>query len=218
MDTHSSRTLLWVKILIVAGMFLAGALLYPKLPDIITTHWGVSGQPDGWMPKAYGTWLLPGLTLLMTILFPIFSRLDPKQENYPLFARTWEIIQIAMIAMMAYIFAVQLYASIHPEASALVGRFILLGVGALFVVIGNYMGKIRQNFFVGLRTPWSLSDPEVWSRSQRFGGWMFVLGGLAFMAEAAIWKYEIPVFIAVITAVVVVPVVYSYVLYRQRKP
>jgi len=218
MDTPPSRTLLWVKILIVAGMFLAGALLYPRLPDMITTHWGVSGQPDGWMPKAYGTWLLPGLTLLMTILFPIFSRLDPKQENYPLFARTWEIIQIAMIAMMAYIFAVQLYASIHPEASALVGRFILLGVGALFVVIGNYMGKIRQNFFVGLRTPWSLSDPEVWSRSQRFGGWMFVLGGLAFMVEAAIWKYEIPVFIAVIIAVAVVPVVYSYVLYRQRKP
>ncbi|MDD5055315.1 MAG: SdpI family protein [Candidatus Peribacteraceae bacterium] len=217
MDARPSRPLLWVKILIVAGMFLAGALLYPRLPDLITTHWGISGQPDGWMPKAYGTWLLPGLALLLMILFPILSRLDPKHENYALFARTWEIIQIAIVAMMAYIFAVQLYASIHPEAATLVGRFIFLGMGALFVVIGNYMGKIRQNFFVGLRTPWSLSDPEVWSLSQRFGGWMFVFGGLAFMIEAAIWTYEIPVFIAVLLLVTVVPIAYSYLLYRARK-
>jgi uncharacterized membrane protein len=207
----------WVKYLVIIGMFVAGVILYPSLPADIPSHWGFAGNPDSWMPKEYGMWLLPGLTLVLAVLFPVLCYLDPKRENYRLFVRTWEVMQLSIIVMLAYIFAVQLYATLYPEANVLVGRFIVFGVGLLFVVLGNFMGKIRQNFFVGLRTPWSLSDPQVWQKSQRFAGWAFVLGGFLMLAEAFLWRAVPWLFFGIVAFVVVLPTVYSYLIFRRKK-
>jgi uncharacterized membrane protein len=78
------------------------------------------------------------------------------------------------------------------------------------------MGKVRQNYFVGLKTPWTLNDPEVWQKSQRFAGWMFVLAGLAFIIESVIWFAFLPVFVVAIFVMVVAPMAYSYVLSRDK--
>ena len=87
----------------------------------------------------------------------------------------------------------------------------------LFIILGNYMGKVRQNYFVGLKTPWTLNDPEVWQKSQRLAGWAFVLSGLIFIVESIIWIAVAYAFIGTIALVVIVPIAYSYLISRPKK-
>lgn len=206
-----------LQILMLLALFAAAAILYPQLPERVPTHWNFAGQVDQYSSKLFGTFLLPGVALLLSILFPIISRIDPKYRNYANFAHAWEVFQLAFVGFMAYLFAIQMYASFHPEASWLVGRAVMFGIGVLLILLGNYMGKIRQNFFVGLRTPWSLSDPEVWTKSQRFGGWCFVLGGLAIIVESILWKAITIVFLAILAFVILPPIVYSYLLFHWKQ-
>lgn len=211
-----SRIALYLQLALVGLSFLAVVLVYPRLPDMIPMHWGLEGSPDNWWPKTYGAWLLPSLMSVFVVLFPALQKMDPRSENYPEFAKSWAIIRTSIIAMLAYINAIVLYVTLNPAYNHLVGRFVTFGVGLLFIVLGNYMGKVRQNYFVGLRTPWTLADPEVWQRSQRFAGWAFVIAGLIISLESFIWIAAPHIFIATIIAVVVGPVGYSYILSRKK--
>jgi len=207
----------WLRWLLVLGTFAAAAILYPHLPDQIPTHWNFAGQPNQYSPKTYGAWILPGVMLLMVVLFPLLRRFDPKAENYAAFAHAWDVFQTAFVAFMAYIFVITMVATFDPSQSAMVGRYVVFGIGALFVIIGNYMGKIRQNWFIGLRTPWTLADPETWSKSQRFAGWMFVLCGLVAMAESLIWWHAAWVFFWAVALAVILPIVHSYLIFKGKK-
>ncbi len=217
MDSPRHPLLHWLRIVIVIGMFTLGAYLYPSLPDRVPTHWNFAGVADGFSSRPFGAFLLPCIGLLILILFPVLQKLDPKAENYTSFQGTWEILQLSIIAFMAYVYVIQLIATFDPSQSAMVGRYIVFGVGALFVLLGNFMGKIRQNFFIGLRTPWTLSDPEVWAKSQRFAGWTFVLGGLAIIVEAFFWRAVPVVFLVIVAGIVIASVGYSYVLFASAK-
>ncbi|MFH1077724.1 MAG: SdpI family protein [Patescibacteria group bacterium] len=208
--------MLAVRITLVVLMFIVGIGLYSSLPDVIPTHWGLEGEPNGWSPKTYGAWIMPLMSLAFLILFPILPKLDPKRENYVNFKKSWDVIQTALVAMMAYMFAVTNVVTFYPQYNGMVGRAVMLGIGFLFVILGNVMGKVRQNYFIGLRTPWTLNDPEVWQKSQRVAGWAFVLCGLAFILEAIVWVAILPVFIAMISALLVLPIVYSYLLTRKK--
>ena len=205
-----------LRFFIVAAMFIAGIALYQSLPDPMPIHWNFAGQPDDWGSKVWAAWLLPGLALLLTILFPIFAKIDPRHKNYEKFRKTWNGIQTAIVAFFGYMYGVMLYVLTAQADGELMGRFMLAGIGLLFVILGNYMGKVRWNYFVGLKTPWALDDPEVWQKSQRFAGWFFVLGGLVFLFEA--WWYQAfgLVFGITITSVVLIPTVYSYWVSRKK--
>lgn len=204
------------RLLLVAGMIIASLFLYPKLPDTIPTHWGINGQPDDWGSKAWAAWLIPGISIIFMFLFPFLAKIDPKSENYKKFSGPYEAIQTLLIGFMAFIFFLQYYFTFYPTKQALMTPIMLSAMGVMFIVMGNYMGKVRQNFFVGLKTPWTLADPEVWQKSQRFAGWLFVIAGIIFLIEAWLQLYLMPVFILMILAIVLVPTVYSYVLFRKK--
>lgn len=206
-----------LRVTLVALMFIAGVVLYPSLPNMIPTHWGFEGQPNQWSSKTWGTWIIPTMSFVFLILFPLLPKLDPKRENYKNFKKSWDVIQTSLVAMMAYMYAVTMYVTFYPEYNNLVGRAVMIGIGILFVVLGNVMGKVRQNYFVGLKTPWTLEDPGVWQKSQRFAGWMFVFAGLVFIIEAITWFAVMYVFFVVIAATVIAPIVYSYLLSRKKK-
>jgi len=217
-ENHNSlRIIRGVQFAMVAAMFIAGAILYARLPDVIPTHWGFDGKPNGWSPKSFGVWLIPGLSLFFMILFPILQRLDPKSQNYENFQKPWAIIQTSILGYLAYIYAVTMFVTFEPAYNAMVGRFVIFGMGILFVVLGNYLGKVRQNYFVGLRTPWTLDDPEVWQKSQRLAGWAFVLCGLVAIIESLIWIAVPYIFFSAVVLTVVVPIAYSYVLAKEKK-
>ncbi|MFA5129840.1 MAG: SdpI family protein [Patescibacteria group bacterium] len=204
---------------IVAGMFLFSIVMYSFLPDIVPTHWGPSGAADGFSPKGFGAFFAPILGLVIAFLFPIVQRMDPKRESYANFQHTWSMLQVGIISFFAYIHMITTFAAIHPWINAHIPNLIVSGMGVLFILIGNSMGKIEQNWFVGLRTPWTLSDPEVWRKSQRFGGLLFVLGGITVLILSLTVTSSIVLFVtfmSVILSASIIPIIYSYVLAKKK--
>ncbi|MCW1891688.1 MAG: SdpI family protein [Candidatus Uhrbacteria bacterium] len=204
---------------IVAGMFLFSIAIYNKLPDMVPTHWGLSGEADAFSPKAFGAFFAPVLGLAIAILFPVLQRMDPKRESYANFQSTWVRFQIGIISFFAYIHVITVLAGLSPWMSSHVAMFITSGMGVLFILLGNSMGKIEQNWFVGVRTPWALSDPEIWRKSQRLGGLLFVLGGIAILIVSLAIQSSIALFVTFITIILticIVPTVYSYMLAKKK--
>lgn len=204
-----------LQILVVLGMLIAGWVLFDKLPEQMPTHWNIAGEPDSWMDKNIAIYLFPAITFVIVLLFPILSRIDPRKDKYVLFRKPWLILQMAFVLFFAYIYFVSLYLALNPEVT--MTPFIFWGIGILFIVIGNYLGKVRHNYFVGIKTPWTLDNEEVWNKTQRVGGWAFMIAGLMIFTNGFIQWQLVPVMIAAIVIAAVIPIVYSYILYRKIK-
>jgi len=196
-------------------MFIVGAALYNALPDLVPSHWNIKGEIDSYLPKLTSIILFPAITLGLALLFPIVSAIDPKKEKYILFRKPWVVLQMSIVLFFAYLYFVTLYMAFNPAIPII--PFIFGGIGVLFVLIGNYLGKIRQNYFVGIKTPWTIDNEEVWNRTNRLGGWLFTIAGLIVFAEAFIQWQVVAVFIVAVVIAAVLPIVYSYVLFRHLK-
>ena len=191
------------------------AFLLPRLPDPVPIHWGPTGQPDNYAPRLIGSFLLPLTALGVYLLFLVIPVLDPKRANYEKFADTYHYWRIAFVLFMVFLQGITLY-SILIGDSRLNTNLVFIGVGLLFILIGNYMPRVRSNWFVGIRNPWTLSNQEVWRRTHRFGGQIFVAGGLAMMVVALISEeWQVAVLLGAIFAMAVIPNVYSYILFRR---
>lgn len=197
----------WITTLVlVAIAFLASAAVYDRLPDPVPTHWGLSGEADGWTPKPWGAFVLPLTMVALVALFAVLPRISPRGFRMDDFAGIWRGVVVGMSAFLLVVHGLALSAALgHDDA---VSRGIPLAIGALFVVLGNYLPKVRRNFFMGIRTPWSLAHEEVWARTHRFGGKLFVAGG--FVALIAGFFGWLTVVIAALLVASLVPAVYSY--------
>jgi uncharacterized membrane protein len=214
-ENNFSIPVLVLQLLIIAGMLVAGLVLYDSLPDQIPSHWNIAGEVDSYVNKDLGIYLFPGITLFMVILFPILSMVDPRREKYKTFKRSWYILQMAIVLFFAYMYAVTLYLTFHPEASMI--KFMFIGMGILFIVIGNCLGKIRQNYFVGIKTPWTLDNEEVWNKTQRMGGLAFLIAGLILLINAFIqWQLVASMIVAILIAAIW-PILYSYIVFKRFK-
>lgn len=201
------------KLLIVWVMFLVWGYFYTLLPNEVPTHWGPNGLPDAYGSKLLNVVLFPVLALFIVVIFPILSKIDPKKENYEKFGKSWEIIQFAIIWFFAYIYFVILYLSLYPTQS--ITPFMLFGLWTLFIILGNYFGKIRQNYFIGIKLPWTLSSEEVWNKTHRFSGKLFVISGIIFLINSFLQIYPIWVFIVSLIIIVLFPLVYAYMSYKK---
>src|SRR5688572_15403652 len=175
----------WIPLLIVAAAFLASALVYPRLPERIPTHWDLSGRPDEWSNRIWGAWSVPLFLLGMWALVQILPRIDPRGSNYAKFGGAFEAIIGSVMLFMLALHIVVLRASLgYPVPMQ---RVMPIGIGILLVVIGNLLPRARPNWFVGIRTPWTLSSDRVWEKTHRFGGRMFVAGGILLTIAGFLW-------------------------------
>ena len=152
----------------------------------------------------------------MYLLFLALPYLDPRRERYADFAKVYHIFKGILVGFMALIYFITGLAGLGYQVS--VGAIIPAGVGLLFIVLGNYMSKIKPNWFMGIRTPWTLESEEVWNKTHRLGGKLFILMGL-FMVVGTILPldYFWYLFIAGVLSVSLVPIIYSYLLFRKLK-
>jgi uncharacterized membrane protein len=207
----------WIPLLIVAAAFIASAIVYPRLPEIIPTHWsGLDAQPDGWSSRAVGAWLMPAILLGMWGLLRVLPKIDPRGSNYAKFGGAFEGIIISVMLFMLGMHVIILRAALgHP---APMQRVVPLGIGVLFVVIGNLLPRARPNWFVGIRTPWTLSSDRVWEKTHRFGGRVFVAAGIVIVLGALVmpqWAH-----IVLTTSILVclaLVLTYSYVEWRREQ-
>lgn len=212
----NKKTTWTLKAILIVAMFGLSLALLPSLPERVPIHWNVEGKIDGYGDRNFGAFFVPVLSIVLAALFAFIPRLDPKKKNYEQFMKAWEIFQIAFLIFMLYLHSITLYLTFHPEQS--MTPFMLIGIGILFVVMGNYMGKVRQNYFFGIRTPWTLDNEEVWNKTQRLGGWCFVISGLLFLINAYFQTLIVIQFFVSIIIAAVIPIVYSYVIYKRIKP
>ncbi len=199
--------------ILVATAFAATLLAWPHLPARVPLHWNVRGEVDGWGPRAVLMAIGPGAVLAVLAIFALLPALSPKRFEVESFARTYLRIMLAAIAVAGYITAVLLFAALtgHVDVSAA----LLAGISLLLVFIGNLMGKVRRNFFIGIRTPWALASERVGYATDRLAGKTIVGAGLASLAAAS-WGglAGIVTWIALVLAGVLVPVAYSFVHYK----
>ena len=198
--------------LFIVATVATAAWLYPTLPDPMPSHWNVDGEVDGWMPKLWGVAVLPGSAILIFIVFRLIPRISPKGFRTESFSGVLNILQVAMVAFACFVAFLVLFTAKGIDVH--LNQMIYGGMGVLFIVIGNYLGKVRKNFFVGIRTPWTLASDEVWTRTHRMAGWTFIVMGIFFLAGAFV-RIEPMWLVTIIILLALVPVVYSYFLYRR---
>lgn len=201
----------WSFGLVVLSFALTG-VLYSRLPDAVPVHWDASGQADGFASKPWGPFALPltmAGTYLVLLLLPWIS---PKGFRIDPFRRTYEIVQVSILGFLFLLTGVSLLAAMGLEAS--MDRVLPAGAGLLIIVMGNFMGKVRKNFFFGIRTPWTLASDEVWLRTHRLGGKLFVLAGVVLLLSGLAGRAEATLLPSVIVAGVI-PAIYSFVIYRR---
>ena len=207
-----TRKYYWIGILLTAAAFVAILIAYPHLPSRVPTHWNMEGRANGYSAK----WTLflfgPGFMVATMLLFYLLPWLSPKHWQVDTFQSTSLYIMVVLVSMLAYFTGVSIWAGLGHTAN--VDRAIIGGVCLLFALLGNVMGKVRRNFFIGVRTPWALANERVWNATHRFAAKTFVLGGVVGLALTAIGvKGWLP--FAALMAGALVPVVYSLVFYKQ---
>lgn len=206
----------WLGPVVLAAMVVFALAVYPALPERVPTHWGVGGEADDWMPKWPGAFLPALLGAAVWALLLVLRRIDPRRTHYEAFRRTFWLLLNTLILFFALVQVVSLGTALGWPLDA--GRAMLLAVGLLFIVLGNYLPRVRSNWWIGIRTPWTLESERVWRETHRLAGRTFVAGGLLTMF-AAVLPAEVRPWVALAGLLVAgfVPVVYSYVVYRAHR-
>ena len=187
-----------------------GVILWDRLPEQIATHFGLDGQPDGYSSRAFTVF---GMPLILLALHWICLLTGGKTGQ--MYSRKLRYVILFIIPATSLLMTVICYG--HAlEMGLNVGRVVVPFVGALLAVSGNYMPKVRRNYTVGIKVPWTLADDENWDRTHRFAAPVWVIGGLLLMVLGLIGYTAWPAF-ALLMAIVFLPAAYSFALYMKKK-
>jgi uncharacterized membrane protein len=202
---------------IIAIQIIIGIIGFIVLPDTVPIHWGINGQANGYGPKWVNTFLFPlisiGTYVLIRVLLVVGPRLGGRQAT----AANLQIAKVIIAGIILFMLVIQLATIAQSLGAGFdITTVITLAISVLFIFIGNYLGKLRRNFWMGIRTPWTLTNSVVWERTHRLGGWLFVAVGLigivcSFIPSLRLWGVVVP-----ILAVCVFLYIYSYVIYQQE--
>ena len=212
----STRTTTIIVLIMIALAALAGLMLWNRLPDQMASHWNVNDQVDGYMPKIWGVFLLPLITLGLFVLFLVVPSVDPLKANIEQFREAFNLFVVLMVAFMIYLYGLTLAWSLGYDNFKMSGAM-LPAIGLLFIFIGFMMRKAKRNFFIGIRTPWTLSSDSVWNETHRIGAVLFMISGLLafigglFGGMAAFSMMFVPIISSALFLLL-----YSYVLYRRE--
>jgi uncharacterized membrane protein len=202
----------WLAMTLVVAAFATSVVLYPKLPAIIPTHWNAAGVINGWMPKWRGAFIAPVVSLVIVVCLILFEPIQIDEDGDDLKVRYYPTIVAGVAGLNFFVNLWVLMAGMGWHRA--LPSHLAIAVGLLLVVLGNSLGRVRQNGVVGIRTPWTLADEEVWAHTNRVGGWLMVLAGLVMAATGIMGFRMVPGLIA-IGAAAAVSVGYSYVVWRR---
>ena len=212
----STRTTITIVLLMIVGATLAGFLLWNRLPDQMASHWNVNDQVNGYMSKSWGVFMLPLITIGMFLLFLVIPLIDPLKANIAQFREIFNLFIVLIVAFMVYIYGLTLAWNLGYTGFKM-STAMLPAMGLLIIFIGFMLRQAKRNFFIGIRTPWTLSSEKVWDETHRVGAILFIASGvLALIGSflggmAAFWLIFGPLIGSTIFLVV-----YSFVLYRQE--
>jgi len=174
----------WIPAIIVVAAVLVSAVMYSQLPERFPTHWNGSGQVNGWSSRFWGAWMMPLVLAGTWVIMRAIPHIDPRKENYAKFKGAYETMIIAIMLVLLGIHITVLMAATGRDVS--LARVVPIGIGALFFVLGTMLPKIQPNWFMGIRTPWTLSSDLAWKRTHHVGGYVFMAIGALTIATSLI--------------------------------
>jgi uncharacterized membrane protein len=206
-----TRKIFLLEILLTAAALAATVIAWPYLPETIPIHWNLHGRPDGYGPRWEIFLIGPGSMAAMMMLTWLLPWLSPRNFQVDAFRSTYRQVMLMLFSLSAYLCAVMLWSAFgHPIDE---GRAIIGGACLLIALLGNLMGKVRRNFYIGVRTPWTLANERVWNATHRFAGKTLVAGGLVGLVLVIFGLISWPIY--ALLAAALAPVLYSLVYYKQ---
>ncbi len=194
--------------------FLIAVYYYPQMPARMASHWNARGEVDGYLSRFWGLFLIPITLVGLALLFMAIPRIDPLRENIEKFRRYYDGFVIFFMVFMMFVYLQVVMWNLGVKISP--NAFLPIAVGVMFIGIGVLCENTKRNWFVGIRTPWTLSSERVWDKTHKLGGRLFKIAGV--IAIVGIFFQRYVVFFILIPAlmVAVYTVVYSYFEYRKE--
>ncbi len=207
----------WFSILTLVAVIAIAIWAYPLLPNTVPSHWNIAGEVDDYTTRLGHVLMFPGIMLGVYLLFLALPYLEPRRGH---FIKSWgfySLIKNFLMGFFLLMFTIATWAGISAQPVP-TGTIVPLAVGVLFILLGNYMPQIKSNFFMGIRTPWTLSSETNWQKTHLLGGYTFAIGGLLFIIGPFLpvpWNFYLP--IVGISIAGVLPILMSFIWFKQEK-
>jgi len=210
----TNRITITIILLIILTSFFIGIFLYPKMPSIIASHWNTEGQVNGFITKFWALFLMPFISLLLFLLFILIPKIDPLRENIKKFIKYYNLFILFIILFLFYLYLLTIFWNlgfIFNMNLALTPAFAIL-----FYCAGNLIKNAKRNWFIGIRTPWTLSNDKVWDETHKIGGNLFKAVGIIALLGVFFPNYAI--FFLIIPAIIVsvYTFIFSYFEYQKE--
>jgi len=211
----SNRTTFLLLSLLILSAMLSGLILWERLPLQMAAHWNVADEVDGYTSRFWGVFLMPLIGLAMAILFWLIPRIDPLRENIARFRGMFNAFIVATVAFLLYLhFLTLLYnLGVHFAMS----RMMLPAMAVLIYFAGELIRQAKRNWFIGIRTPWTLSDERVWTETHRLGSWLFKAAAVVILIAALLGRAASWISLAALLIAASVPIAYSYLLFERLR-
>ncbi len=211
----STKTAIIVSALLIIVITLAGLLLWNSFPDQMASHWNEQDQVDGYMSKFWGVFMVPLLMAGLTLLFLAIPHIDPLKKNIADFRGVFNIFIVLFNVFMAFIHALTLAWNLGHTGFRM-SIVMLPAMGLLFIFIGILIRKAKRNFFIGIRTPWTLSSDRVWDETHRLGSKLFIAAGVITFIGILFPDQAFILLMVSVIAASLISVLYSYLVWRRE--
>lgn len=206
----------WFSISLILISFLLSYYFYQNFPAQVPSHWNINGEVDAYSGPLMGALMIPVLMLVMYLVFFFMPYLDPKKEQYINFSAVYHKFKELFLAFFLILYLMTGMNGLGYKID--IAFYIPLMIGWLFIVIGLLLKKVKMNWFIGIRTPWTLSSETVWEKTNKLGSDLMMISGLLMAATVLVSNtYKIIIFILAISLMVLVAPIYSYILYRKEQ-
>lgn len=199
---------------IVVASFVIAAYFYPQMPERMASHWNARGEVDGYMSRFWGLFLMPLLSLGLALLLVMIPRLDPLKANVAQFRKYFDRFVVLILLFMLYIYLLTILWNLGTRFNMV--QLMAPAFAVLLYYSGVLIEKAKRNWFIGIRTPWTLSSDAVWDKTHRLGARLFKISGVLALLGAVFPDYAIVFVLVPVLVAALVTVVYSYVEYRRE--
>jgi uncharacterized membrane protein len=200
---------------IILISFLGSFYYYDSLPERVPIHWNAQGEIDGYTSKNTGIFLLPLIEIIVAIIFVIIPLIEPNKKNVKKFIKHYNLFAIVMVGFFAYIHFLTLLIAKGYDINFI--QFFAPALGIMFYAIGILLKHTKQNYLIGIKTPWTLANEEVWDKTHELGGKLFQISGIITFFAILLPKTNILLLIGPVLTSAVITIVYSYYIYNKKE-
>ena len=194
--------------------FLIGAYLYPYMPEKMASHWDANGSVDGYMPKLWGLFLLPVISVILFLVYMLIPKIDPLKGNIEKFRGHFDVFILLLFLFLFYVHVLTMLWNLSYRFNII--QLLAPAFGLIIYYAGIMMENAKQNWFIGVRTPWTLNSEVVWDKTNKLAGKLFKVAGVLAAMGLIFSKYAIFLILVPVILAAVYPIIYSYQKYQQE--